>query len=742
MNRLSGIETEKKYPEEVRKFALTLRFYSQRAYNYVRDKFHNNLPHPRTILKWYQQSDVQTKSGICTRSFELIKDKVDELKKEGKKLYVGLIFDEMHIRQHLQWMRDKKFSGFITFGKVSEKCETLPLATQALVFLLSGINVPFHMPIAYYFIESLDAIDKTVLVTSIIQMLNDAGVSLLTITGDGISTNISAYEMLGGSYELDDLRPYFTNPGNQNAPQIFTFLDPPHMLKLIRNTLGSRKTIYDRFGRAIEWEYFVKLASLDGTESMISHKMTKAHINYEKKNKMKVSLAAQTFSQSVAKSFLSLVDRQYPGFENASATAEFCLRIDQTFDILNSDVQRTDNLFKSPVNEKSVSEIWAFIDDTIDYLKKLTFEPFEDPIVASELKVGFKGMIIGLDNVKLIFTNFVQTKLLDHFPVRSICQCSLESLFSRCRSCSMLGFNTNPSVNQFESIMRKVVVNNEITSSAFANCSDQLDILYVSSHIKRIVHNPPSANSNDAVSNHASSSVSNDLSSSNSNESNINEISSDDEQNDDDDEQNNEQREEHLESNTEIGIAYIASEIDKRVQCNGVLKCYLCSLAIAENVKLSMDSFPATKSAQVPCRSTYEICTAAYHILEPRILKSTFNFDETVSLIFSKIRPESLFSNTNFIIHSNSDHRHNLIKYIIECYISIRAAQIARKISINCQFKRSESKKENDKAKNEGGGVEEEEEQEDREIEKRKQLQKKTPKQTQKQKKIAHFESR
>lgn len=115
----------------------------------MRNKFHKTLPHQRTIKKWYQQSDIQTKSGICTRSFELIKDKVNELKVEGKELHAGLIFDEMHIRKHLQWMNDKKISGFITFGKVSENCETLPLATQVLVFLLSGINISFHIPIAF-----------------------------------------------------------------------------------------------------------------------------------------------------------------------------------------------------------------------------------------------------------------------------------------------------------------------------------------------------------------------------------------------------------------------------------------------------------------------------------------------------------------------------------------------------------------------------------------------------------------
>lgn len=201
---MSGNQKGQKYTEDVRKFILTLRFYSPRAYDYVREKFQKNLPQPSTIRKWYQHSHAQSKSGICTRIFELIKDKVNKLSEEEKELYAGLVFDEMSIREYLQWLREKKFSGFITFGKVSEDCERLPLATQVLVFLLSGINIRFHVPIAYFFIQNIEAVDKVVLITSVIQMLNAVGVKLLTITCDGHSTNISATEMLGCSYDLND----------------------------------------------------------------------------------------------------------------------------------------------------------------------------------------------------------------------------------------------------------------------------------------------------------------------------------------------------------------------------------------------------------------------------------------------------------------------------------------------------------------------------------------------------------
>lgn len=42
---------EFQYDEDVRAFALTLHFYSPRAYNYVREKFDKHLPHVATIRK-------------------------------------------------------------------------------------------------------------------------------------------------------------------------------------------------------------------------------------------------------------------------------------------------------------------------------------------------------------------------------------------------------------------------------------------------------------------------------------------------------------------------------------------------------------------------------------------------------------------------------------------------------------------------------------------------------------------
>lgn len=129
---------------------------------------------------------------------------------------------------------------------------------------------------------------------------------------------------------------------------------------------------------------------------MNTHKLTKAHIEYQRKP-MKVSLAAQTFSNSVALSFKSLIERRHPDFVNAAETAEFTFRMDKLFDILNSDIQRPNNKFKSPINSQTHAEIFSFLDDTADYIKRITLEPFKKPIIESEKKWDLKVCFIKIE---------------------------------------------------------------------------------------------------------------------------------------------------------------------------------------------------------------------------------------------------------------------------------------------------------------------------------------------------------
>lgn len=92
---------------ELRAFALTLHFYSAKAYNYVRQTFSNSLPHPRTLSRWYQSTDGSP--GFTKEAFNALKIKAEESSKKGKKIFCNLVMDEIAIRKHVEWT-GKKYS--------------------------------------------------------------------------------------------------------------------------------------------------------------------------------------------------------------------------------------------------------------------------------------------------------------------------------------------------------------------------------------------------------------------------------------------------------------------------------------------------------------------------------------------------------------------------------------------------------------------------------------------------------
>lgn len=160
--------SSKKYDEEARKFALTLQYYSNRAYAYIRHKFSNNLPHVSTLRKWYQNSSASGDPGLCTQTFQKLKQLANEQKANGNELITSLIFDEMSTKQHLQWSDcQKKFLGHITYG-IRPDGAVIPLANNVIVFMLNGVNVEFTLPVAHYFIRSLLAEEKLRLLQDII----------------------------------------------------------------------------------------------------------------------------------------------------------------------------------------------------------------------------------------------------------------------------------------------------------------------------------------------------------------------------------------------------------------------------------------------------------------------------------------------------------------------------------------------------------------------------------------------
>lgn len=124
--------------------------------------------------------------------------------------------------------------------------------------------------------------------------MNDTGVIVKSLTFDGAASNISMVKILGANLST---KPLFKHPNTQDDVHIF--LDAARMLKLVRNTLGDWGTLYHQNGKSIEWDYLKKLVDLQEKGGLHLATKLRRHIWYFKE-KMKVSLGAQTFSASVA----------------------------------------------------------------------------------------------------------------------------------------------------------------------------------------------------------------------------------------------------------------------------------------------------------------------------------------------------------------------------------------------------------------------------------------------------------
>ncbi|KAF2892267.1 hypothetical protein ILUMI_13908, partial [Ignelater luminosus] len=254
-----------KFTPELRAFALTLHYYSPWAYNFVREEFNNLLPHPDTLREWYMVIDGSP--GFSKESFNALKMQV----KQDKNVIINLVMDEMSIRELVEYSNGRYY-GYVDLGMGSEHDgdhDNKDEAKSAFVFMGVSLGSYWKLPLG-------------------------------SITFDGAAVNIAMCNELGTQYQFPDLKPSF----QFNNMEVHTFWDACHMVKLVRNTLGDRKILYDPNGNPIEWKYIESIEKLQAREGLrAGTKLTARHINFQNE-KMKVSLVVQTLSRSVSSALL------------------------------------------------------------------------------------------------------------------------------------------------------------------------------------------------------------------------------------------------------------------------------------------------------------------------------------------------------------------------------------------------------------------------------------------------------
>lgn len=616
-----------KYSKSVREFVLKLDFISPRSYDYIREKFNRNLPHKSCLNKWYLNSGAKGEPGIAMEGINSLQAIVKELQASKGNLYCSLSFDEIFIRPHVQYIdAQKKFQGLITYGeKLNEK---LPVATCAIVFMINGINIPISLPIAHHYITSLTKESKANLLMSVISAISETKVEILVLTCDGLPTNFSVFEFLGAKLHRDNLNPYIINP--DTGKKIYIMFDACHMLKLCRNFLSNGDVLHDGQNNCIKWEHFENLERARYNKDMVSHKINKKHIDCNR-NKMNVGLAAQTLSRSVARSMKLLMDSGKPGFRDCAGTIEYARKINDLFDILNSG--HRDKL------ENNHNNIFKIQFD--NYIRSLKWG--RKPVLDTRKKTGYLGFLINIVTLKSLYRDYLENEIIEQLPTFSLSQDPLEALFGRIRS--KCGNNQNPTVEQFKSAYRKLLINNEMTASSAANCMDRLNIYFV-----------PSTKIHDAE-NEGKEQQSDEIVSSE------NQFSANDQL---------------LDAYEEATICQIAGEIESKIRSRANFNCNLYLNILNENDKVCINIFENAKTC--PCIGTTYICKVARKYLDIATHDLKFNHQDLIERIQNDISYENVFHQSDFTLHE--DHKIYFVKYIIEEFVRIRATCFAKNLSL------------------------------------------------------------
>lgn len=199
-------------------------------------------------------------------------------------------------------------------------------------------------------------------------------------------------KILGCSLEPNDgMKTTFDHPVTKEP--IAIFLDACHMIKLVRNYLQAYGNIVDGNGNVISWSHLENLQKLQESEHFhLANKLRKHHISFNNQ-KMKVKLATQLLSKSVAISLDFCREKlKIADFEKSSATAEFIRIFNDLFDVLNSRTLKQQG-YKQPLNLKNKTQIMELLTKAENYIKKLqTLQ--KDSLLKSGRKTGFLGLLV------------------------------------------------------------------------------------------------------------------------------------------------------------------------------------------------------------------------------------------------------------------------------------------------------------------------------------------------------------
>lgn len=290
-------------------FALSLYKSGAKTYRLLSKTF--ALPSRKTLMDLLQK--LRLEPGVNNQIIKHLKNTVSNFKNKLD-THCVLLFDGVSLAAGIQYCEvNDKIIGFEDLGNDNRK---LKFADKALTFMVRGIKRKFKQSVSFYFTQSgMKTADLVVALKETIRAVQLTGLKIVATVCDQAPTNIAALNIL-----IKETIENYTRRGMEkknlgfeiDGIEIVPLYDPPHLLKGIRNNLVTKDLIFYLNGekKIAKWRHIVQFYEIDKLRLDIGERMTPkltdAHIYPDRLKKMKVSVAANVFSQRVGSIMLML----------------------------------------------------------------------------------------------------------------------------------------------------------------------------------------------------------------------------------------------------------------------------------------------------------------------------------------------------------------------------------------------------------------------------------------------------
>ena len=212
-----------------------------------------------------------------------------------------------------------------------------------------------------------------------------------------------------------NLKSSFQNPADP-LDEIVIVFDPCHCLKLMRGALHQYKVFLVPNSGLVKFKFFKDIVQVQEESGLkAANKLTTRHIEFQRE-KMKVKLAAQVFSNSVGKTLELGRQLEMTCFFGSEATQTFCHQINDLFDILNTRSLLGKGM-KFPITQENIESRHVLLIKILNMLLSMQTEDGKLLICMSPRRIAVIGFSMSILSVLGIATKYMENLLVARFLI-------------------------------------------------------------------------------------------------------------------------------------------------------------------------------------------------------------------------------------------------------------------------------------------------------------------------------------